>query len=548
MINTFVVLTCWGLFYIGTLLFFNLYSGDTKTATFCKFFLFLIILSLVFFPGISEYYIFADDTTVWRWPNKEWSAHPGYGFAALSGRPISRIHLSMLSLIDNVSDANFVRFLAIILIAIIAVSMDVWFRMICGVSRNISFLLSLSIVTLPPFQIYVHWMGTYCMALAILLSMFSAILLLKPKSSDPDKLEFRTIYSSNIDQGKSRYYQLLKRIEEKIPLTIILSFTLWICSLLTYQPSATFFVALLAFWLTRVDCRDFDLKKWPWLHLAIFIIAAGVYLFAFKIMVPANAIGVDLYSNELTSDYLTKIIWFLTDPIVKALHLWRISPPEAVAGGILFIILSGIVLEVIDLFRVENKKINGLVLNFLWKYLALLFLILLSSGVQLAIKPDVFFYRSFAPLVATIFILFWSGVQRIVAFFTQREKSEFVAMIILLFICVTGIFSAHTTFKKYCVDNNSMELKYIENEIAKKYNPDITQIHIISPLPSNSVYYTGEFDATTCNGLNCPWLVQIAFQENGIQPNDLIVSSDTKKVIVQSPHMLIIDLNKINSP
>ncbi len=545
MIDTFVVLTCWGLFYIGSLLFFNLYSGDSKTATFCKFFLFLLILSVVFLPGLTSHYIFGDDTTAWRWPNKEWTAHPGYGFAARAGRPFSRIHLSILSLIDNVRDANYVRFLTIILIAIIAVSMDVWFRMVCGASRNISFLLSLSIVTLPPFQIYVHWMSTYCMALAILLSMFSAILLLKPSRSDPDKLEFRTIYPSKTEQGKSRYFNFIQRIEEKIPLTIILSFALWICSLLTYQPSATFFVAMMTFWMTKVDCRDFDLKKWPWMHLTIFIIAAAAYLLTFKILVPANATGVDLYSNSLTFNYPAKIIWFLTEPLVTAMHLWHISPSIAVGGGIFLIIIIGIALEYFDLIRSENKHRNDFARNFLRKYSSIFFLILLSSAVIIIMKKDFYACRSSSSLMATVFILFWSCSHRIVSFFAQKEKSEFAATIVLLFICVVGIFSAHTTFKKYCVDNNSMELRYIENEISRKYNPNITHIHVISPLPSDSFLYTGEFGATTCHGLNCPWLVQIAFMEADIHPQDLIVSSDTKKVVFQSPHMLIIDLNKI---
>jgi hypothetical protein len=549
MINTFVVLTCWGLFYIGSLLFFNLYSGDTRTATFCKFFIFLIILSLVFLPGITGHYIFGDDTTAWRWPNKEWAAHPGYGFAARAGRPLSRIHLSILSLIDNVSDANFVRFLTIILISIIAVSMDVWFRMICGVSRNISFLLSLTIVTLPPFQLYVHWMSTYCMALAILMSMFSAILLLKPKSDDPDRLEFRTIYSSKIDQEKSRYFRLLQKIEKKIPLTIILSLSLWICSLLTYQPSTTFFVALLAFWLSGVDSRHLDLKKWPWLHLAIFIIAAGAYLFAFKMLVPANATGVDLYSNELTSNYLIKIIWFLTDPVVKVLHLWHLSPSITIACGIFFIILMGIAFEYFDLVRprLEDKQRSEFVRNFLWKYLSIFILTFLSSIVIIVIKNNFFAYRSSAPLIVFIFLIFWSSVRKIISHYINEQKSEFAVTITLIFICVAGILSAHTTFKKYCVDNNSMELRYIENEIAQKYNYNITHIHIISPVASTSLIDTGEFDITNCSGHNCPWLVQIAFTENQIHPKDLIVSSDTKKVFFQPPNMLVIDLNKIQS-
>ncbi len=554
MMNTWIVLTIWGLFYFGSFLFLNAYSGESKAISFFKFLFFLIILSLVFLPGITGHYLFHDDVFLWQWQKTDWTTHPQYVVEGLIGRPLARImRFSVESIVDNVSDANVVRFLTIIVISLTALSLDVWFRMVCGASKKMSFLLSLSMVTLPPFQIYVHWMNSYPMAVAILLSVFSAIVLLKPRGSDTVELEFRTISSLKTEQGNTRSFALLKNVEQKFPVGVLLSFSLLTISLLIYQPAAPFFIALLTFWLIGLDSRNLSKVTWPLLHLIIFMVTLGVYLFVFKMVVPVSAMGEhSIYSNALVSNYTEKLLWIFREPVIAILNLWHVFPSRAVAIIILLIIVLGVALEFIHLLKSDDHEKFVLMRNFLWKYSAIIVFIFLSSGVVLAIKSaDGMLYRAAAPQTAVIFILMWHSIKNIFSTFVKKEKREIALTFVLFLIGVVAMFMAHHTFKKYCVDMNALELKHIENELSQKYNAQIKTIHVIRPagVSSTDVKMMDEFGYTTCFfPTDVPWLVKAAIQEKGIyihNRQELVVTSGTEEVIIQDPHVLTINLRRI---
>lgn len=552
--NTWIVLTVWGLFYFASILFLNAYSGESKAISFFKFLFFLIILSLVFWPGITGHYIFHDDVYLWKWQKADWTTHPQYAVEGLIGRPLARImRFSVESLVDKVSDANVVRFLTIIILSLTALSLDVWFRMVCGVSKKMSFLLSLSMVTLPPFQIYIHWMNSYPMAVAILLSIFSAILLLKPHRSGPVELAFRTFSSSRTEQGYTRYFALLKNVEQKFPVAVLLSFFLLMISLMTYQPAAPFFIALLTFWLIGLDSRKLSTVTWPWLHLTIFMMTLGVYLFVFKMLVPVSAMGDhSVYSNALVSNYTEKLLWLLREPMIAILNLWHVFPSRVIARIILLIIVLGVLLEFVHLLKSDDHRKFVLVRNFLWKYSVIIVFAFMSSGVVLAIKSaDGILYRAAAPQTAIIFILVWHSIKNIFFTFVKKEKGEIAITFILFLMGVAGMFMAHHTFKKYCVDINVLELNYIENELAQKYNSQIKTIHVIRPagVSSTDVKIMDEFGYTTCFfPTDVPWLVKAAIQEKAIDihnKHELMVTSGTEESTVPDPNVLIIDLRRI---
>jgi len=535
MINTFDFLILWGLFILGSFFFLNYFAGESKVKTFAVFLLFLAILSVVYSSGITGHYIFHDDVYLWKWDKTNWATHPSYAQQAIFGRPLAALVMfSADSFVDSVKSANFVRFLTIVIISLIALGIDIWLRQVCGILRKASFLVSFAIVILPPFQMFVNDLSACYITVATLLSIFSALLLLGLDRNQKQHLNF----------------MLFWEITKEPWFTVFLSLFFLSCSLMIYQSGATFFIALLAIWLIGVNCREMNNIKWPWFHLVVFFFATLIYLFLFKMLVPVDMRGIaSAYSNSVTSDYAAKLWWFFRDPFFAALNLWHVFPTWTVAGGVLFIILLGFMLEFFSLMKSEGGNKRILALNFLLKYFAVLFLIFLSFSVNLVAQTNLFLYRTIAPLIAIVFVLFWSGIRRIMAAFLKGGRYETYAIIVLFFICVCGGSFAYTTFRKYCVDNNSRELRYIEDELTRKYNSNTREVYIIRPLArlSSQVPIADEFGVTTCFfPQDIPWLVKAAFQERRISlfGGVLLTSGISMPPSSQDPHLLAIDLNR----
>jgi len=519
MINTPVFLILGGSFILGSLFFLNHYASESIAKTLSIFLSFLAILAVVYSPAITGHYIFHDDVhLLWR---------TGYAHRQLLlGRPLGGlVNFWANSQVSSINSTNFLRFFTIILISLIALAIDIWLNRVCGFLQKASFLASLAIVTLPPFQIYVNWVVAGNMPVAILLSIYSAMLLLKRERN-------------------KRFF---------LNPSFFFSLFLLLCSLMTYQAGATFFIALLAIWLIRVDCRGVNKIEWPRVHLVIYFIATLIYFFLFKILVPANALKMgirDTYSNAVTSDYMGKLSWFFREPVLAALNLWHVFPSRAVAGGVLFIILLGVVIEFYCLMKSEENNRGVRTRNLLLKYFIILFLIILSFGVNLVARTNIFLYRTIESLITIVFILFCIGLERVIGVFLNQKKYEVCVTIVLLFVCAYGMFSAHMTFKRYCVDNNSRELSYVENEIARKYNSSIKEIYVIRPsrLPSVYVKIADEFAVTTCfYWFDIPDFIRVAAKEKGIfLPRIIISSGMSRSYLPQDQRLLRIDLNRDN--
>lgn len=537
MLYTLEVLVLWGLFILGSLFFLNYFAGESKARTFGIFSLFLAILSVVYFPCITGHYIFHDDVYLWAWQKTIWATHAQYSGDGLCFRPLSRIiRFSLGNFVDHVNDANYIRFVTIIITSLTAMAIDIWLRKVCAFSRGPSCLISLAIVVLPPFQIYVSWMSAGPLAVAIFLTLCSALMLLDPAQKGPSQLMFLTV-------------PLLIKDRKKF-LKVLISSILLFCSLLIYQPVGTFYIALLAVWLIGENCQEMNFKKWPWLHLAVFFMTAFIDILLYKMLIPANAMGTgSIYNNSFTTDYAGKLWWFFQEPMVAALNLWHVFPSRAVAGAVLFIILWGVLLEFFDPRETKDNNRGGFPWNIALKYFGVICLIFLSFSVNFIAQTNYFFYRTIAPLITIVFFLFWSGARRILAFYFKKERYEAFSRSILFLICVSGMFCAYRASKMYCVDNNTREMRYIENELAKKYNPNIWEILIIRPSgpPSPQVAIQDEFGYTSCffpSNVFC--MIEAAAKEQGIiLHKGLLLSSGTSTDhFPQDPGFLIIDLNR----
>ncbi|MEI8011174.1 MAG: hypothetical protein WCI27_01650 [Candidatus Omnitrophota bacterium] len=533
MFNMWIVLL-WGLFFAGSLSFLNYFAAESKTRTIFIFLSFMGILSLIYYPGLTGHYIFHDDVFLWFWDKTHWTTHLQYRHTILCGRPLGAIvWLSVASFVDTVDSANMVRFFAVIIISLIALAVDIWFRRVCGLREVHSFFLVLLIVLLPPFQVYVYWISVFNIPVAILLSIYSLMLLFKLERNQALLVNILTfdIRNRNVLIGSS------------------ISLVLLLCSLMTYQAGATFFIALLAMWFMRVNRGDMPTVKWPWLPVTVFGVAATAYLGVFKILVPVNAAGLKAaYHNGLVVDYAGKLGWFFREPLMAAFNLWHVPRSGAVASIVLFVIVLGIVFDFIHSIR-QNSNIRLFRKNFILKYLVILVFLFLSFGINLVVSTNGFSYRTITALITIVFILFWSGISKTCVVFLRQEQQE-RAITCLLFFIVTGVMIlTHINFMRYCVDNNTQELNYVENELEKKYTTDIEKIHVVRPSdpPLAGKGSGDEFGITTCFFYdNIPWLVKAAFLERKIAGGGAITLSTgaAKDFVAPRPHLLIIDLGR----
>ena len=171
----------WGVFIFITIFFLNLFRGESRARTFGQFFLYLFILSLIYLPALTCHCVYHDDVFIWEWDKSTWQNHPQYRTYDLLFRPLSRIIvLSLQHMVNYVNDQNFVRFITVIIISLIALALDIWFRKVCGILKSLSLLMSLALVALPGFQFIVFSLVTADRAEAILLSICSALVLLRP--------------------------------------------------------------------------------------------------------------------------------------------------------------------------------------------------------------------------------------------------------------------------------------------------------------------------------------------------------------------------------
>ena len=116
------------------------------------FLLFLIFLCITFWPAISSYYVYHDDVIFFLKTPTRLEA-PGVVFNLSIGRYIgAHLYLAMGLLINSIKDLNFVRFLGVLNLAFCASIIFFWLRNKFFSPIN-AFLLSLTVFTLPSFQV-----------------------------------------------------------------------------------------------------------------------------------------------------------------------------------------------------------------------------------------------------------------------------------------------------------------------------------------------------------------------------------------------------------
>ena len=121
----------------------------------------------------------------------------------------------------------------------------------------------------------------------------------------------------------------------------------------------------------------------------------------------AHKIPSDIYNPYMVStNWFSKIEWFLKEPLVNALNLWSIFPVRFVTvimGA--FIVISSLFILIL---RILDKKIytnKNVLFSYIWQSLLLFFVFILTFLPNLLAQQNAAFYRCLIPLTAFIWII-----------------------------------------------------------------------------------------------------------------------------------------------
>jgi hypothetical protein len=319
-----------------------------------------------------------------------------------------------------------------------------------------SFLLTLTMFCLLPFQILVGWTAISLASIPLLSATFAAVCLRK--------------FALPENTGG---------IGRAILGCVLATFFLFV-ALTMFEPSAMFYWTMLAlFLLLREESPDNHARA------RLFVIAflsSGVAAMVLRFIWPEILFALtDLEPgkrNELVgsfSEALEKARWFFTDPMVRGLNFWSMRN-VTIALVTLGIIGVGIVSEFVRAWSVPRSKgVPSAIQCLVEKYIVVAGLILLSCTPILVAAPSLTRYRNLLALTPILFVLFYLGVRAIVHLMPRIDKPQLCKVILAIF-CVVSMHVAARNVDAFA-KQNELDRRYMRSQLRQAFiQTDMAQI------------------------------------------------------------------------
>ncbi|MDD3374119.1 MAG: hypothetical protein PHY73_00120 [Candidatus Omnitrophica bacterium] len=450
------------------------------------FFLFLISLCIAFWPAIASHYVYHDDVIFFlKTPTR--LETPGVVYNLSIGRFIgAHLFLAMGLLINSIKDLNLVRFLGVINLALCASIFFFWIRKKFFSPIN-AFLLSLTIFTLPSFQVAVSQTAMAYQPVSILFVM--GAFLASDRISLTDKI-------------------LRRIVSGRFALSVFLLF----CALSIYKPTSMFYWTMVGVVILFSEFSNVSEIKNRMINLfspAVFSMVLS--LIVLHVVKPYfarfNLFGYNPY--EVTADYFGKIAWFFREPLFNALNLWNIFPHKMFASIVVFFIGSAIVLEIVRQPKEKRAKsfTNGFV-----RSLILIVLMFLSFLPNLVSTQNAFYYRCLGPLTILVFFVVIWAARAWTQFLAKGRKLIF--SVVLLLLSFYGMAQAYQTILKYRVIPSQKEIQFVKDQITKADLNQYKRIYFIQPQEKYLKHRGDEFgNLTTSYSHNMVGLTSFVLRE-----------------------------------
>ena len=370
-------------------------------------------------------------------------------------------------LINSVSDLSFVRFLNIIQLSLCAFFLTWWLKRYFF-DYLPSVFISIAIFTLPAFEIMTSWVAAG-FNLAVFFALLAAITAYEIPTQGPWLKRFSHFYS-------------------------LLTFFFLFCALCIHQSAATFYWAMAATVVLFSPIAHYDpLKKKITNFFFIGVLTALFYRIFIMLMSPYTMKFKFYFYNpdQITTDYLNKLSWFIREPLANSLNLWNIFPIRH------FSLVLSICIMVVMLFSflkviTSSKNKTQVVKKLLFLAVITGVLTLLSFSPNLILKGNFFAaHRTSVGLTTIIaFLIIWA-IQKLGRRFLLGKMPIFT--IVLFLICLYGAQRALKNVLYYRVLPSYLELRYVKDKIYEALLNNYNEVHFLVPDSASPKYIYDEF-------------------------------------------------------
>ncbi len=423
--------------------------------------LLFVSLLLIYSPVLTHQYLFHDDVNFFtRTPAR--LMPPSQLFNFFVGRYFGAVFMTLASWsIHFVNDLTFIRFFSILNISIVCF---VLYRFLRDYFQNRihTFLTVLLIGMLPGFQVMASYAGIFFHTIAASLASIAAYLVLKIPSTKP----------------------LSERLSDKFA---ILAMLLLFSAISTYASTAMFYwVFVLIILLSSVHKPTFDLKIKLVNFYLVGVISLAIYATVLRLLQKFSLhFMYGMYNPyQMNFDLVSKLKWFIKEPLLNILNLWRVFPTYSRAVILLTFILISAVVNIILLYRQRKEKfdLKQTSLSTIIVSGVLASLILLSFLPSLMATGESPFYRCTLNLAAmTVVLLVWS-LDRWLDWILSHFKS-YILTFLLILLCFYASLRTYNNIFFLRILPSQVEFNFVKDKISQADLNRVKRIHIIEPRP-----------------------------------------------------------------
>lgn len=486
-------------------------SSQLKNATSqMKVFIFLlVVLSLCYFSVLTTPYALSDDYI------SLWGVLSGHHWLLkldiAGGRPVLGVLVwFLLSFARDIGDLRYIRLLTVIFVALLGwrvyrtSSCDDWSWQDAG-------LLSVTMVTLPPFQVFVSWAANGSYTLAALSA--SAAFYLAEASLTARKPGYKWGLAAG-------------------------SVALMVLGLTINQPGAMFFWVFAAIVLFRRDATGaYVYQRLLW-YIALVFAGLGVAFGVYKLGVAKYGFLLPPARSHLTADVTGKALWFIRWPLVDALNLAWLSSSPWVAACVAATVSAGMILY-----------FHGSIRERLWQYVGALSLIPLSYLPNLVVAEDWSAYRTQVALSSLLLVYTFFALYGYTRLLRPRIANQ-VFTVVLGVLALAAVLLASYNVEMCFAFPQSLELRLMRSQLASRNLARVRSIYVIGATWRDSIAPTERYDEFGLPFSAQPWApgaaVHLLLRERGGAWSKIPVEVAPVGGPITPPHgALVVDMRKL---
>lgn len=346
----------------------------------------------------------------------------------------------------------------------------------------------------------------------------------------------------------------LKKMEKRTSRSLFLSWkskAVLILALATYQPAAMFYWVIGLMYLLKLrKTGNPSIYKYSVFYLSNGCLAIIAYFLIFKFGYLILDINAHQPRGNLVSlaDIAKKFHFFFGTVLPNSLNLIYIS------GNHFRMLLVGLLVLVGIFFPLYGKpelspQASSLGTN-VHTVLFILLLLPLSVLPNLVVKSNVVYSRTLLAVAPCLLLLFYNGLKQTSKALFHASLAKRFLKLVLVFLVIFSGHIAHSNVLNYMVVPQTIELRYLLNELRKADLSEIDRIHMIRTSRQGGLAPDDSFCpvvGTSTSGRS--WtpkdMIRVGLAEMGADFSGTICVSHGTQDVQSRDNTLVIDMREI---